>query len=60
MVTRKLNRADICWPTDMVYNRHSEFVGYLMPKAQGKTVFSGLFVKPLFLKTYPTWGESTF
>lgn len=57
MVTRKLNRADICWPTDMVYNRHSEFVGYLMPKAQGKTVFSGLFVKPLFLKTYPTWGR---
>lgn len=55
MVTRKLNRADICWPTEMVYNQHSEFVGYVMPRAEGKTIFSGIFIKPAFLKTFSAW-----
>ncbi|QWA30538.1 hypothetical protein [Pseudomonas sp. RC3H12] len=57
MVTRKLNRADICWPTAVVYNQHSEFVGYVMPRAEGKTMFSGIFIKPAFLKGFPTWGR---
>ncbi|MDD1150263.1 hypothetical protein M5G25_18415 [Pseudomonas sp. TNT2022 ID357] len=57
MVTRKISRADICWPTEVVYNQHSEFIGYVMPRAEGKTMFSGIFIKPAFLKTFPTWGR---
>ncbi|KPC48220.1 Uncharacterized protein AC509_0472 [Pseudomonas amygdali pv. morsprunorum] len=55
MVTRKISRSDICWPIEMAYNQHSEFVGYVMPRAEGKTMFSGIFVKPAFLKNFPTW-----
>lgn len=57
MVTRKISRTDICWPIEMVYNQHSEFVGYLMPRAEGRTMFSGIFVKPALLKNFPTWGR---
>lgn len=57
MVTRKISRDGICWPTDCVLNQHSEFVGYLMPKAQGKTMFAAMFVKPVLLKTFPSWGR---
>ncbi|MBX8518989.1 hypothetical protein K5D57_24180 [Pseudomonas cichorii] len=57
MVTRRIERPGICWPTDAVFNQHSEFVGYLMPMAQGKTLFSGVFVKPEFLINFPNWGR---
>jgi serine/threonine protein kinase len=57
MVTRKIRRTDICWPIEMVCNQHSEFVGYLMPKAEGRTMFSGIFIKPAFLRNFSTWGR---
>lgn len=55
MVTRKIDRAGICWPTDLVFNQYAEFIGYLMPRAQGKTMQGAMFVKPVLLKTFPTW-----
>ncbi|WP_260958481.1 hypothetical protein [Pseudomonas citri] len=57
MVTRKIDHAGICWPTEVLFNQYSEFVGYLMPCAQGKTMFSAIFIKPAFLKVFPTWGR---
>ena len=57
MVSRKINREGICWPTDLLFNQNAEFVGYVMPKAQGKTVQVSMFVKPVLEKSYPTWGR---
>ena len=55
MVTRKVDRPAICWPTDIVLNAHGEFVGYLMPRALGKTVQSSMFVKALLESKFPNW-----
>ncbi|HFL2185339.1 PIN domain-containing protein [Pseudomonas sp. NMI4491_12] len=55
MVSRKINRPGICWPSDLIFNGNNEFVGYLMPKATGKTIQSAMFVKPVLEKTFPNW-----
>ncbi|NHZ66520.1 PIN domain-containing protein [Massilia genomosp. 1] len=55
MLTRQVERAGICWPTDLVLNETGQFLGYLMPRALGSTVQSSLFVKPLLEKKFPQW-----
>lgn len=55
MVTRKVQRSGICWPTDIVLNENGEFLGYLMPRAMGKTVQSSMFVKAVLEKQFPQW-----
>lgn len=57
MTTRRVVQPGICWPTDTVVNRFEEFVGYLMPRAQGRTMQTSMFVKPVLLKTFPAWGR---
>lgn len=55
MLTRKIDVHGICWPIDVALNCNREFVGYLMPKARGRTLQPTMFVKPLLEKTFPTW-----
>lgn len=55
MVSRRIDRAGICWPTEIVTNGAGEFVGYLMPRATGFTMQSAMFVKPKLEKTFPNW-----
>lgn len=45
----------ICFPVAAVYNLQKQFVGYLMPAAHGKELQRSLFIKPVFLKTFPNW-----
>lgn len=55
MVSRKIKRPGICWPTEIVTNCDGEFVGYVMPRAAGTTMQSAMFVKPKLEKTFPNW-----
>lgn len=55
MVSRRIERPGICWPTDVATNTAGEFVGYLMPRAYGQTMQSAMFVKPKLEKTFPNW-----
>lgn len=55
MLTRRIVRTGIAWPIDISLNRHGEFVGYLMPKAEGKPIQSSMFVKPILEKNFPEW-----
>jgi hypothetical protein len=55
MLTRSIDRKGICWPTSLLNNQNGEFVGYLMPRADGRTIQSSMFVKPLLEKTFPQW-----
>jgi serine/threonine protein kinase len=55
MVSRKIKRPGICWPTEIVSNCDGEFVGYVMPRAAGTTMQSAMFVKPKLEKTFPNW-----
>jgi len=55
MVSRKILRSGISWPTELALNEDRQFVGFLMPRASGKTVQSTMFVKPVLEKTFPGW-----
>lgn len=55
MVSRKIERPGLCWPTEIALNSAGEFVGFLMPRASGRTVQSGMFVKPVLEKNFPHW-----
>lgn len=55
MVSRDLRIREICWPTDVVTNLDGQFVGYLMPKVDGKIMKTSVFAKPLLKKTFPHW-----
>ncbi len=55
MVSRKVNRPGICWPSEIVMNKDGEFVGYLMPRASGITMQSAMFIKPQLEKNFPNW-----
>lgn len=57
MVSRRIERPGICWPTEVVTNMAGEFVGYLMPRANGRTMQSVMFVKPKLEKTFPDWSR---
>ncbi|UVK97913.1 protein kinase domain-containing protein [Pseudomonas sp. B21-048] len=55
MVTRRVVEPGICWPNELVFNTQKEFVGYVMPRAEGKTLQATVFVKPLLARTFPRW-----
>ncbi|WP_460132578.1 hypothetical protein [Pseudomonas sp. S1_E04] len=55
MASRKIMQRGICWPSDLVLNEHKEFVGYTMPRADGKTMQTSMFVKPVLEKNFPHW-----
>lgn len=55
MLTRKVEAPGICWPIDVALNSQREFIGYVMPKANGRTIQSTMFVKPVLEKTFPNW-----
>ena len=56
MLTREIRRDGICYPTEILYNKEKQFVGFLMPKASGVELKKSIFVpEPLFLKRHPDW-----
>lgn len=55
MVSRRIDRAGICWPTEVVTDGAGEFVGYLMPRASGTPMQKAMFVKPVLEKKFPNW-----
>lgn len=46
----------VCFPQALLYNSKHEFVGYLMPRAQGHELQS-LFNKTLLQKYFPAWKK---
>jgi TPR repeat protein/serine/threonine protein kinase len=57
MLSRKIVKEGICWPIDFVKNADGQFVGYLMPRANGKPMQHTMFVKPVLEKSFPAWSR---
>lgn len=57
MLEHKLSCKGICFPVSKILNADHQFVGYLMPKAQGKTLQQTLLCKKKFLKDFPEWKK---
>ena len=47
----------ICWPTDIVFNREGQIVGYLMPRAKGFELQRSVFVPKLLQTKFPNWDR---
>lgn len=47
----------ICWPTDIVFNREGQIVGYLMPRAKGVELQRSVFVPKLLQRKFPDWDR---
>lgn len=56
MLSKRIECDGICYPVAMLFNQHQQFVGYLMPKAEGQTL-KRLFVRPLQNKYFPDWNR---
>ena len=57
LLSRHVKCEGICFPVSAIYNTKGEFVGYLMPEARGKELQRSVFIKPLFLKNFPSWKK---
>jgi len=55
MVSRDIGIREVCWPIDVVTNVNGQFVGYLMPKVDGKIMKTAVFAKPLLKKNFSNW-----
>ncbi len=55
MSTKKVHIPGVCWPLAIAKNQFGEFVGYIMPLADGKPMQKCMFVKPLLEKYFSHW-----
>jgi serine/threonine protein kinase len=55
MLSRPVRRPGLCWPEDLALNSSGEFVGYLMPKAEGRQMQTAMFIRPVLEKSFPAW-----
>ena len=56
MLSKRIECDGICYPVAMLFNRHQQFIGYLMPKGDGQTL-KKLFVRPLQKRYFPDWNR---
>lgn len=57
MLSKDIKCEGICYPVASLYNMDKQFIGYLMPEARGNELQKSLFIKPLFMKKFPTWKK---
>ena len=59
MVSTSFDCEGVCYPVSLLYNSagHSEFVGYLMPKAKGIELQKSIFQPKVFEKKYGSWSR---
>lgn len=54
---KKLKYSGICIPSEMLFTEQKEFIGYVMPKAQGSSL-QILFNPAIFQSKFPNWKKS--
>lgn len=57
MISKTITHEGICWPIDIIINKYNEFVGYIMPAANGKTMQTSMFIKPQLLRNFPNFNR---
>lgn len=57
MLSKQVAFDGICWPKDMLYDRNGDFVGILVPKAEGYQLKQDLMSQAGIEKHFPTWSR---
>ena len=58
MLEKPMRCKGICWPLDILRNADGEFVGLLLPAAQGHQLKQQLMSQQGLEKHFPTWNRS--
>lgn len=58
MLSRNIAISGVCWPQELVFDGNGNFIGYLMPKAEGRKLRSVLH-KKLMANYFPGWKRET-
>lgn len=58
MLSKEIECEGVCYPVAALYNSNQEFVGYMMPKAEGTELQKSIFIPLLvFMKRFPNWKK---
>lgn len=53
MTSKNIAIDGVCWPIELIKNEKGEVLGYIMPKADGKTIQTQIMTKPALLRNFP-------
>ena len=57
MLEKNISYEGICWPIDLLYNEESEFIGVLLPAAEGYQLKQQLMSQQGLEKNFPNWDR---
>lgn len=57
MLSRPIQCEGICYPVELLYNQQGEWVGYLMPKAEGQELSRTVLNPKLLAAKFPDWKK---
>lgn len=57
IVSKNPTCKGICFPSELIYNKDGDFIGYTMPKARGEELGRSVFFKQLLQKKFPNWKK---
>lgn len=57
MIEKKIRCEGICWPIDLLYNEEGEFIGVLVPAAEGYQLKQQLMSQQGLERNFPNWDR---
>lgn len=57
MIEKNIQCEGICWPIDLLYNEVNEFVGLMLPAAEGHQLKQELMSQQGLEKNFPNWNR---
>lgn len=57
LIDNDIKINNVCLPELIAFNQYDEFVGYLMPQANGHEIKTSIFMPQLFKQKFPTWDK---
>lgn len=57
MLSHNIHYKGLCWPTDVVTNSDGQFIGILLPPAEGDPLQLSVFKQAKFQKLFPNWNK---
>lgn len=57
MLSKSIYCEGICWPTDLLYNAEGDFIGILVPAAEGYQLKQQVLSQQGLTEHFPTWNR---
>lgn len=56
-ISKGISNPHICTPSELLFDENNQFVGYLMPKADGHSLQMSIFQPQLFKQKFEKWSR---